>query len=135
MYVYHYDTVSFLQLPEITTTTTRTQETEVEEKPTIQSTVAVEEATPVESPTVTEKVDKQETTVIEFYHKRMTTYFEFFPSSQVQEVIKIMKESAPADEEILTTTEMTDHKTPTPTVDSSVNEQQTSAEIIEEQVR
>ena len=68
----------FLQLPEIKTTTTRTEETKVEEKPTVATTVAVEEAAPVETPNVTEKADKQETIVIESSHNRIEITSTFF---------------------------------------------------------
>lgn len=68
----------FLQLPEIKTTTTRTEETEVEEKPTVATTVAVEEAAPVETPNVIEKVDKEQTLVIEYSHRPIETTSIFF---------------------------------------------------------
>ena len=59
-------------MPEIKTTTTRTEETVVEEKPIIETTVAVEEAAPVESPTMTEKVEEHKLTITDVTDETIT---------------------------------------------------------------
>jgi hypothetical protein len=76
--IYDFNTVSFSQLPEVTTTTTKTQETITEEKRTIETSVAVEEAAPVKSPTITEIIQEQENLVIIYYFDRFKNILNIF---------------------------------------------------------
>ncbi|CAF3888048.1 unnamed protein product [Rotaria sp. Silwood2] len=101
------------ELPEITTTITKTEETIDEEKPAIKTMLTAEESGPIELPTVTEKFEEDENIVVE----------------EAPE-LKITKE---IEEETLTVTGTVEEKTPTPTVDTST-EEITRIETIEEQL-
>ncbi|CAF3613953.1 unnamed protein product, partial [Rotaria sordida] len=99
------------ELPEITTTIRKPEETVEEEKPTIKTTMTAEEAAPIESPTFTEKFEEENIVLEKAPETKITT---------------------PIEEEIGAITETVEEKTPTPTVETTT-EEITRIETIEEQ--
>ncbi|CAF4240979.1 unnamed protein product, partial [Adineta steineri] len=95
------------QLPEITATVTKKEETTIEETSRIETSVDVEKAVPIQSPTITEIVEEQEN------------------------IVEETKVTKPVQEEKLTITEIVEQNVSTPTVETTI-EEKTDTETIEE---